>query len=489
MMPNLTEDKNMNKILMMSGVELAKKIREGELTSTEVVATHIEHIKKVNPKINAVVKDRFAQALAEAKIADEKAKNTPPEQLPIFHGVPCTIKEAFALAGMPNTSGLVAQKGAIAKYDATTVARLKSAGAIPLGVTNTSELCMWMESYNKVYGRTNNPYNIRRTAGGSSGGEGAIIGAGGSPFGLGSDIGGSIRMPAFFNGVFGHKPSSGLIPNTGQYPAPAKGLLRYLTPGPLARRAEDLFPLIKILAGPDGEDDSCKQMELGDPSSVKISELSVLVVEDNGAISVKPDVLKALHNAASALAKAGAKVTKCKIEGLKKSFSIWSSALSEAGGPSFSELLGNGKPIASFKELVKLVFGKSQYTLPAVALTILERVPKLMPNRTKKLVEAGKALKQELTEMIGPNGIVLYPSYPSVAPPHNKPILSPFNWVYTAIWNIMEFPVTQVPLGLNDEGLPLGVQVISIYGNDHVTIAVALELEKIFGGWVPPKFD
>jgi len=479
----------MNKILTMSGIELAKKIREGELTSSEVVDAHINHIQKVNPVINAVVKDRFEKARAEAKIADEKVKSVPPEQLPIFHGVPCTVKESFALTDMPNTSGLVARRGVIADYDATAVARLKSAGAIPLGVTNIPELCMWMESYNKVYGRTNNPYNAKRTVGGSSGGEGAIIGAGGSPFGLGSDIGGSIRTPAFFNGVFGHKPSGGLIPNTGQYPEPAKGALRYLTTGPLAHRAEDLWPLIKILAGPDGEDTGCTKIELGDPAKVKIADLSVLVVEDNGAISVKPDMLQALHKAAEALTSLGAKITKRRIEGLKKSFSIWSTMLIEAGGPTFSELLGNGKPIASFRELAKLIFGASEYTLPSIALTILERFPKLMPNRSKKFVEAGKALKRELTEMIGPNGIMLYPPYPSVAPPHNKPLLPPFNWVYTAIWNVMEFPVTQVPLGLNDKGLPLGVQVVGIHGNDHVTIAVALELEKIFGGWVPPRFE
>lgn len=473
----------------MSGIALAKKIREGGLTSSEVVEAHIDHIQKVNPVINAVVKDRFDMARAEAKIADEKTKSTPPEQLPAFHGVPCTIKESFALTDMPNTSGLVARKGTIAKHDATAVARLRQAGAIPLGVTNIPELCMWMESYNKIYGRTNNPYNAKRTVGGSSGGEGAIIGAGGSPFGLGSDIGGSIRSPAFFNGVFGHKASGGLIPNTGQYPTPTKGVLRYLTTGPLARRAEDIFPLVKILAGPDGKDSGCEQMELGDPSNVKISDLSVLVVEDNGAISVKSDMLQALHKAAEALASMGAKVTNRRIEGLKKSFSIWSSMLSEAGGPSFSELLGNGKPIASFKELAKLMFGASEYTLPAIALTILERLPKLMPNKSKKFVEAGKALKRELTEMIGPNGIVLFPSYPSVAPPHNKPLLPPFNWVYTAIWNVMEFPVTQAPLGLNSKGLPLGVQIVGIHGNDHVTIAVALELEKLFGGWVPPRFE
>src|SRR5262249_8717417 len=152
------------------------------------------------------------------------------------------------------TGGLYARRGKPATRDATAVKRLRAAGAIPLGVTNVSELCMWMESANTVYGRTSNPYDLARTPGGRSGGEGAIVGAGASPVGLGSDVGGSIRMPAFFCGVFGHKPTGGLIPNTGQFPIAENDALRYLTTGPLCRRAEDLWPIVRTLAGPDGED-------------------------------------------------------------------------------------------------------------------------------------------------------------------------------------------------------------------------------------------
>ena len=140
---------------------------------------------------------------------------------PPLLGVPCTIKESFAVAGMPHTSGSVARKDVIAEHSATAVAAARqAAGAIPLGVTNTSELTMWIESDNRVWGRTNNAYDATRTAGGSSGGEGAAIGSGFAPIGLGTDIGGSIRLPAFFNGVFGHKPSGCLVPITGHYPFP-----------------------------------------------------------------------------------------------------------------------------------------------------------------------------------------------------------------------------------------------------------------------------
>lgn len=477
----------MRNLLTYSGVKLAELIRRREISSTDVVKIHIAQIKRVNPVINAVVKDRFDEALKEAKIADEKLKNTPPEDLPPFHGVPCTIKECFALTGMPNSSGLVSRKDFVAQKDATAVARLRRAGAIPLGVTNVPELCMWMETYNRVYGRTKNPYDRRRIVGGSSGGEAAIISAGGSPFGLGSDIGGSIRMPAFFNGIFGHKPSGGLVPNTGQFPLPKNEALRYLTSGPLARRADDLMPLLKVLAGPDGRDSGCKEFVLGEPSSVKIADLTVIDVEDNGWIDVDKDLRDAQEKVVRYLESKGAKVKKEKIGLLKRSLDIWSSMLTASGSETFSSLLGGGKEINPFLELIKLVLGRSPHILPSIVLAIIEKLPRMVPKRTRRFVELGLELKEELVRLIGKNGVMLYPSYPKPAPLHGKPLLMPFHWVYTAILNVMELPVTQVPLGLNDSGLPLGVQVSAIHGNDHITIAVAMELERAFGGWVPPK--
>ncbi len=243
----------MDPLLLLSGSRIAVRIRRREVSSLQAVEAHVRQIERVNPALNAVVAERFDAARAEARAADARVASGDGD-LPPFHGVPCSIKESFALTGMPFTSGLVARKGLRAAADAAGVARLRRAGAIPLGVTNVSELCMWMESNNRVYGRSNNPYDPRRTVGGSSGGEGAIVGAGGTPFGLGADIGGSIRMPAFFNGVFGHKPSGGLVDNAGQYPLAAPPAQPYLCTGPLARRAEDLAPLLRVLAAADIED-------------------------------------------------------------------------------------------------------------------------------------------------------------------------------------------------------------------------------------------
>src|SRR3954462_9743306 len=238
-----------------SATDLARAIRDGELTSRAVVEAHVEHARHLNPELNAIAADRFEAALAEADAADQRVRAWRADAgargevrgragngLPPFLGVPCTIKESFAVEGMPNAAGLVHRRDHRAESDAPAVARLRAAGAIPIGVTNTSEATMWIESSNRLYGRTNNAYDPKRTAGGSSGGEGSAVGAGFAPIGLGSDIGGSIRLPAFFNGVFGHKPSPGIVPISSHFPAPtSEAAARMLAAGPLARRAEDLL--------------------------------------------------------------------------------------------------------------------------------------------------------------------------------------------------------------------------------------------------------
>ena len=477
---------NMDPLLTLSATRLARMIRTREVSSREVVDAHIRRLEEVNPRINAVVAFRFDQARREAREADDRVVREDASSLPPLHGVPCTIKEAFPLEGMPNTSGLVSRTGLKATADAPAVSRLRKAGAIPLGVTNVSELCMWMESHNKVYGRTSNPYDHRRIAGGSSGGEGAIIGAGGSPFGLGSDVGGSIRMPAFFNGVFGHKPTGGLVPTTGQFPTAHNEARRYVTTGPLCRRAEDLFPLLRVLAGPDGHD-PCVDFPVLDPATAPVHRLTVLDVTGNGRVPVSDDLQEAQRRAGDALASAGARVRRVRIPRLEHSFEIWASMLAAAGGPSFAEWMGGGRAIRPGRELLRWAAGRSAHTFPAIGLALLEQVPKLIPTGAGRLVEEGHALRRELVERIGPQGVMLFPSYPSTAPLHGQPLLSPFSWVYTAVLNVMEVPSTQVPLGLDRQGLPLGVQVVAIHGNDHLCISVANELERAFGGWVPPR--
>jgi fatty acid amide hydrolase 2 len=470
----------------LSALQLARLIRERRLTSRAAVEAHVERIRRANPTLNAMVTERFGEARAEAEAADVRVQRERPEALPPLHGVPCSIKECFALAGMPQTGGLVSRRRYRAAVDATAVARLRRAGAIPLGVTNTSELCMWMESDNRVYGRTNNPYDPARTVGGSSGGEAAIVAAGGAPFGLGSDIGGSIRMPAFFNGVFGHKPTGGLVPGSGQFPNAEGPALRFLTTGPICRRAEDLWPLLRILAGPDGIDEGCEPFELGDPDAVDLRGVRVLSVEGNGAVSVAPELLEAQRRACGWLSGRGARVEPAEFPALRDSLVIWSSMMSATARTSFASHLGGGPEVNAWLELLRWAVRRSDHTLPAIGLALLEKIPRFYQGPRDEFVARGRALREELARRLGPDGVMLYPSYPTVAPKHHRPLLPPFQWVYTAILNALELPSTQVPLGLGSQGLPLGVQVVGRHGSDHLTIAVALELERGFGGWVPP---
>lgn len=472
-------------LLSCSATQLAKLIRDGDTSSREIVDAHIEQIETVNPTINAVVKTRYDLARREADLADQQLQSDASD-LPLFFGVPCTIKESFAVRGMPHSAGLVARRHVIAQDDAPTVARLREAGAIILGVTNTSELCMWMESNNSVYGRTNNPYDPTRIVGGSSGGEGAIVAAGGSPLGLGADIGGSIRLPAFFNGVFGHKPSGGLVPGTGQYPVAVNQAARYLSTGPIARRAEDLLPALHILAGPDGLDTQTEEMPIGDVSRVRLKGLRVLNVAENGVQSVSADMQRAQQGVARWLQDAGAEVEDASIDGLKDSVEIWASMLSAAGGPAFGEFLGDGRPINALSELLWFALGRSDHTLPALMLALMEKLPELTPQRTQAFVDKGKKLQKDLEDALAGGAIMLFPPYTRVAPKHGHPLFTPFDWVYCGIMNMMQLPSTQVPLGLDDDGLPLGVQIIAAHKNDHITLAVARALEEAFGGWVPP---
>lgn len=471
-------------VLTQSATRLAERIRAGEISSLEVVEAHVSHARFVNEDLNAIVVEQYDEALVAAEKADKVLANNGPESVGSLHGVPCTIKESFGVQGLPQSAGLVARRHAIADADAVTVRRLRNEGAIFIGTTNTSELCMWLESNNRVYGRTNNAYDSTRIAGGSSGGEGAIIGSGASPFGLGADVGGSIRMPAFFNGVFGHKPSSGLVPNSGQHPTSYGEALKYLATGPLARRAEDLWPLVKLLAGPDGADDICVARELP-PPVVDYSRMRVIDIPDNGTMPVSKELRDAQAKVVRHLASLGAKVETPKLPALARSFDIWSSMLSAAGGPTFAELMANGRPYNALASLIAWTVRRSDHTLPAIMLSVVEGVAKLTPGRTKAFVDQGHKLRAEFDELLGQDGVLVYPSFSRPSPQHYRPMVMGFHWVYTAILNVMELPVTQVPMGLTPEG-PAGVQIAAGHGQDHVTLAVAQELERAFGGWVPP---
>ena len=475
-----------------SAVDLAAAIRAGEVTSREVVEAHAWRLHRCQPRTNALARDRFAAALhdaeaADRRVADARAAGTL-DGLPPLLGVPCTIKESIAVRGMPNAAGLVSRRDHVAEETAPAAQRIIDAGAIPLGVTNTSELCMWIESDNRVYGRTRNAYDPHRIAGGSSGGEGAAVGSGGSPIGVGSDIGGSIRLPAFFNGVFGLKPSPGTVPNTGQFPVTEGDAAMMLTIGPLARRAEDLMPVLRIIAGPDGRDRRCVERPIGDPAEVDLRGLRVLTADDASFIPSRGELRDARDRAAAALGEAGARPEKVSLKELRRALELFLAVLGSGADESIAERLADaGAAPVAVKRWVHALMGRGPHTTAILITEAAQRVEARVPaRRTRRALAAAESLRREVAATIA-GGVLLHQPHPRVAPRHNATVGRAWVLTPSAAFNLLGLPVCQVPLGLNRRGLPLGVQVAAVDGADHVTVAVALELERRFGGWVPPE--
>ena len=479
----------MSALTERSAVKLAHAIQRRELSATRVLEAHLEVLERSQPRLNAIVADRFSQARERARAIDQRIgaaalRGSGLVDAPPLLGVPFTVKESIALEGMPNSAGVLARRDHRPRRSATAVERLVDAGAIPIGVTNTSELTLWIESENPVYGRTSNPYDPARTAGGSSGGEGAAVGSGASVFGVAADIGGSIRIPALFCGVFGHKPSAGLIPTTGVWPSTAGEAARMLAVGPLARRAEDLLALLKVMAGPDGVDPVAKKLELGNPAKVSLDGLLVTVVEDSWITPMSRDMRDARERAVGALAGAGARVRSLSLRSWRTALLPFLAALQNTGTEStrVAALLQEaGEPDIGLRSLL---LGKGKHTLPTRLTVLAEALPSRGQSR-EQLLARSRNLADELVEAIG-DGVLLHPAQFSVAPRHRRTYGRPWLAMPAAIFNLAGVPVTEVPMGLGSNGLPVGVQVAAAHGADHLSIAIALELEAVFGGWVPP---
>lgn len=298
-----------------SAAEIARRIASREISSREVVQAFIQRIEAVNPAINAVVVKRFEEALAEAAAADERLARGEP--IGLLHGVPVTVKECFHVAGTPATIGLERRRNEISPGDGLLVGRLKRAGAIIIGKTNVPQLMTWFECDNPVYGRTNNPWDLARTPGGSTGGEAAIIAARGSPLGLGNDLGGSIRVPCHFCGIHGLKPTSFRLPRMGAV-STVRGLEAIVTqPGPMARSVADLHLGLQVLADPsDGYvGGDVVPAALPDPAAIDVSKLRIAVLESDGILPVSTAIGRAVCEAADALAARGAMLVPFTTEG------------------------------------------------------------------------------------------------------------------------------------------------------------------------------
>ncbi|XP_058799780.1 fatty-acid amide hydrolase 2 isoform X2 [Phymastichus coffea] len=474
-----------NKLLLESTISIAKKIREKKITAEEVVRNFIERCREVNGLLNAIVEERYEDALKEAKEVDKMLSE---ENLTVEHlekympllGVPFTTKESNEAKGLLHSMGTLSRKGHRSDQDADVIGYVKKAGAIIIGKTNIPELNQWIESRNKVYGQTNNPYNTTRGVGGSSGGDGAIVTSCGVPFAIGSDIGGSIRIPAACNGVFGLKPSEGYTSLVGIGLRREACLDSMAEAGPLCKKAEDLELLLKVISG------SYLKAPL-DVNSVNLKNINIFYQENSDDIRASKlscAARNALSRAIQHMEQITGCATKIKLPGTEYSYRLWRYWMTQENCDFPTDLTNNNGKTTAAAEICKLLKGNGEVTLAAIIKLIdLDYFPKENPEWAKNITDI---MKSYIVEKLKDNGVLLYPTFNS-ARYHCAPFSSPFSFGYWAIFNVLKVPVCQVPMGLDDKGLPVGIQVVAAPNSDKLCIAVAKELENGCGGWVPPS--
>lgn len=305
---------------------------------------------------------------------------------------------------------------------------------------------------------------------------------------MSADIGGSIRFPSFFNGIFGHKPSQGIIPTTGMYPFFNDHKQKFLAAGPLCRYAIDLMPMLKAMAGEDAIREKLPDLD----SPVDLKQLKVYYMLQSGApltTKVSQEMRDATLAAANHFKELGCDVREVNLPAFKDSFNIFVESYKDLESPLIAqELTGLKGEISVTKEFFKTMIGQSDYTFPMLIVCMIEKLKKReITPATIHFREVLEQLKKEFYDMLKSDGIFLYPSFPIVAPKHKTTIMRMFDGTaHFSIFNGLQVPVTQVPMGLNKDGVPVGLQVVASPYHDRLTLAVALELEKKFGGWVPP---
>jgi len=457
-------------LIFAAATEQAKAIRKKQITSEELTQACLKRIAEVNPKLNAVVQLAAETALAEARAADKALAHggiTGP-----LHGVPFTLKDAIETAGVISTGGTLGRASYVPKEDATVVKRLRNAGGILLGKTNCPELGWAWESDNLIYGRTNNPFDLSLSPGGSSGGESAIIAAGGSPFGLGSDAGGSVRFPASCTGIAAIKPTSGRVPRTGHFPGPGGMLDALWQIGPLARSVEDLNTILPIIAGVDWRDPSVVPMPLGDPATVNLKALHVVFHTDNGIETPSQEIIDAVLNAAKALETSVATIEEARPPGIEQTYDIYFGLFSADGGLGLEELL----EAAGTKQVHPLM----QHVLE------LQRSHAMSMAAFVNLIGQWDAFRHTLLSFMEQHDVIVCPvcSFAGMAHGSTYDRLPAFS--YTMTYNLTGWPAAVVRAGTSRDGLPIGVQVVARPWREDVALAVAARIERSWGGYQRP---
>ena len=473
----------MNELTFLPAVSMAEQIRKKKISPVELVEAHLAQIERLNPKLNAFVQvdaERARHAARDAEIAVMQEKTLGP-----LHGVPLSLKSSLEVAGMRCEAGTRLRAGLVATQDAPLVARLKNAGAIVLGVTNAPELLMAWETDNLLYGRTNNPWDVERTPGGSSGGEAAAIAAGMSAVGVGSDGGGSIRVPAHFSGICGLKPTPGRIPTTGHYPVSAGPFAFIGAVGPMARTVADLKVLFEVMQGPDIGDTGAAPVPVRWPGddevkNLEVKRLKIGYFEDDGRTPVTPETRAAVRTAAEALRGAGFQLDRFQPEGLEEARQLWHKFFVVAGGmllrPMFKERDAELSPI--LRQFLE--WSEPAHTGPTLLDAWIQR----------------DLLRPRFFAQMQQYPILLCPAAAIPAFRHGerrwqvegKTVHYLDAWSYTEFFNILGNPAAVVPVGRSSEGLPIGVQIVGRPWEEEQVLFAAAALEKECGAWrIPPN--
>jgi amidase len=468
---------------------LARAIRNGRLSSLEATQAHLERIARLNGPLNALVVVDRDRALKAARAAD-RARAKKNAGLGPLHGVPVTIKEALDVEGLATTSSHPPLRHNVARQDASLVGRLRAAGAVILGKTNVPELCADFQTDSPLFGTTGNAWDARRTAGGSTGGGAVAVAARLSPLELGSDIGGSVRNPAHYNGIFSLKPTEWRVPGRGHVPdLPGQTrTIRYMgVYGPLARSVEDLETALRIIAGPDGNDAEAAPVPLGPSPSFKPKDLRIAVIESNALVKVSADTAAVVQATARLLAKAGAKVKRAEPEGLdwQQGWDDWSDLFQyqvRALQP-LSERERYFTPRESADPSARSVARTARLDL-AEFFAVLER-----RDRTMRQCEA----------FLDHYDAWLMPVMPDAAfirQKQSQPLVidgtaHPYFFAgtsYNFLGNLTGQPSVVLPCGFSKEGLPIGLQLTGKRWDDAKLLGVARVLEKLLPPCpVPPN--
>ncbi len=509
----------MLEVTSMSATELVERVKSGDLSAVEVTEAYIRRIEEVNPKLNAVVIPLFEEARATAAELDQKRARGEP--LGLLHGVPVTIKEQYRVAGTQTTLGAVNKIGNVYHEEGPLVTKLRKEGAVILGKTNIIQTLANFESDNRVYGRSNNPWNLERSPGGSSGGEGAIVAAGGSALGLAGDYGGSTRIPAHFCGVQGLKPTTGRLSNADFPPDLFTGGQETVVPqpGPIARTVADLTLAMEVFVETSFGTtvDLVPPVPWRDPARVDISELRVGYYTDNGYFPAAPAMRRAVKEAAAALQDLGATVAPYEPPNIAEAVRIFLGVVSSDGGRDLKRLLGKEKPIPQMRNMLKGL---------STPRPILRTLAKMMRSKGEKytaflmesvggisaaeffdLTEARMLLRHQFVQSLEKGGfdVILCPPFPVPAVTHGTcgdlfPAMS-----YTVPYNVIGAPAGVVaatrvrpgeesdrPVGKdpaeavareierNSAGLPVGVQVVARHWREDIVLAVMGALEQHF---------